>query len=562
MRGKVASLIAGLAGTAVALGVAVAAPLDTTITAKPPPFTNSDAATFAFTNETDPIEFRCRLDTGAEETCDSGKTYTGLSEGGHTFTVYGRRPGGGGDPGAAQSYSWTVDLTPPDTILDSGPPAATKDAGVSFVFHSEANAVFECSLNGAPFAACTSPRTFTGLGDGTRNFKIRAKDQAGNTDISPVDVTWSVDTTPPETTITKAPAGISSSQVVEFAATEPGTAECSVNGGAFAPCTSPNGVSAPDGPVSLAVRALDALGNVDPTPAVAAWMLDRSAPLSPLIEIEEDVSRPKSTNTKAKPAQRGTALFRTAPFQKARKLRVRWGNRDPGAVAFYDVSWKVWQPPQSSAPTGGPPWAQPKDPWKPLKLKTTATTATLTVDHDTSLCAVASATDPAGHQSAGAVTCTTVPRKATTLAASPAWSDHTGDGYFLGQFARGKVPYLRMNVAASLPTQYVRRVALLATKCASCGRVRVVMKAGSSPNVAGGKVAFDKTINLASSRTQKRQLILVHKFAPPVKPGADPISKLVGGLYDKLPIADRSWLFVFPLKHNEARIEAIGVSPY
>jgi hypothetical protein len=54
---------------------------------------------------------------------------------------------------------------------------------------------FECALDTDPFAACTSPATLTVL-DGAHTFRVRARDAAGNVDLTPASAAWSVDTTP------------------------------------------------------------------------------------------------------------------------------------------------------------------------------------------------------------------------------------------------------------------------------------------------------------------------------------------------------------------------------
>ena len=86
------------------------------------------------------------------------------------------------------------------------------------------------------------------------------------------------DTTPPETTITSAPPDPSNaaSAEFEFSSNESGSSfECSLNGGTFQRCTSPKGYpDLPEGRHTFEVRAIDAAGNPDPTPASHAWTVD------------------------------------------------------------------------------------------------------------------------------------------------------------------------------------------------------------------------------------------------------------------------------------------------
>src|SRR5205823_14552287 len=112
-------------------------------------------------------------------------------------------------------------------------------------------------------------------------FQVRATDAAGNTDPTPASYTWTVDTTPPPeatppgTTITAAPPARSgsSSASFSFTATEAGSSfACRLDGGAFAPCVSPRSYSALGfGDHNFEVRATDAAGNTDPTPASYTW---------------------------------------------------------------------------------------------------------------------------------------------------------------------------------------------------------------------------------------------------------------------------------------------------
>jgi chitodextrinase len=89
------------------------------------------------------------------------------------------------------------------------------------------------------------------------------------------------DAAPPETTITSAPSGESSSSsaAFAFAASEPASFGCSLDGQPFTACASPveySGLGA--GPHTFRVRAADLAGNVDATPAERSWIVSPNAP--------------------------------------------------------------------------------------------------------------------------------------------------------------------------------------------------------------------------------------------------------------------------------------------
>jgi hypothetical protein len=293
-----------------------------------------------------------------------------------------------------------IDITAPETAIDSGPSGTINVADATFTFSaSEAGASFECSLDGEAYAACTSPRSYINLSDGSHALQVRATDAAGNTDTTPANYTWAVDTTaptlsgvtpadgatnvtvadniqadfseavdvstingstftlgkqgsgqsvtatvsydaatrkakldpdadldpsatytavvkggssgvkdsagnplagdtawsfttaappppdttPPETTIDSGPSGTlsSSSASFTFSSNETGgTFWCKLDAGTFAACTTPktyDGLS--NGSHTLEVRATDAAGNTDATPASRTWMVDTTAPV-------------------------------------------------------------------------------------------------------------------------------------------------------------------------------------------------------------------------------------------------------------------------------------------
>ena len=124
----------------------------------------------------------------------------------------------------------TVDRTRPVTSIDAAPVASTNATGATFDFSaSEAGVSFQCRLDAASFASCSSPKSYSSLAQGAHTFDVQATDAAGNPEALPQTHTWTVDTTAPETSITANPSNPSSSSSTSFSftSTEPGsTFEC------------------------------------------------------------------------------------------------------------------------------------------------------------------------------------------------------------------------------------------------------------------------------------------------------------------------------------------------
>jgi hypothetical protein len=97
---------------------------------------------------------------------------------------------------------------PPHTTIDNGPPLQSNSATASFAFGGTGSAGFECKLNDAPFAPCTSPHTYNRLSDGTHTFTVQGIDNTGAPVGSPAEFTWVVDSTGPTLAPTLSPAAI------------------------------------------------------------------------------------------------------------------------------------------------------------------------------------------------------------------------------------------------------------------------------------------------------------------------------------------------------------------
>ena len=82
-------------------------PPDTLITSGPGALTNSTSATFTFASTKNDGAFACSLDSSPFVTCSSPKSYSALSNGGHTFSVRATDLVGNTDPSPA-AYGWNI----------------------------------------------------------------------------------------------------------------------------------------------------------------------------------------------------------------------------------------------------------------------------------------------------------------------------------------------------------------------------------------------------------------------------------------------------------------------
>jgi hypothetical protein len=257
---------------------------ETTLTRGPPARDNSVMAEFTFRSNESNISFDCALDNAGYLPCNSGQSFGPVGDGAHSFAVRARDRAGNLDASPAV-YAWSVDTSTPDTQILSAPVDASASTTATFTFISPdagSGATFQCSLDNTAFAACTSPRTVTGLTEGRHSFAVRVRDAVGNVDPTPATRSWTVDLSPPNTTLAGGPSGVEplASATFTFAANEAdSTFACSLDGAPFAPCTSPASfMTLAQGAHSFAVRATDVAGHVDPTPATRSWTVDTVAP--------------------------------------------------------------------------------------------------------------------------------------------------------------------------------------------------------------------------------------------------------------------------------------------
>lgn len=249
------------------------------LTGGPSGLTNTSSASFSFTSADATATFQCRLDTAAWSACSAPQGLTALADGPHTFAV--RAVDAAGNVEATPpSRTWTIDTVAPVTSITAGPTGTTAATSASLEFaSSELGSSFACRLDAGGWSPCNTPDALSALSNGSHTFDVRARDAAGNVDPTPPSRTWTVDDTPPDTTITAGPSGTSGPDATfEFTSSKPGsTFECRLGGGPWSGCSSPAQYSSLGaGQHTFDVRATDAVGNVDPTPASRTWPVDSS----------------------------------------------------------------------------------------------------------------------------------------------------------------------------------------------------------------------------------------------------------------------------------------------
>jgi hypothetical protein len=175
----------GQTGDPVARGwtVDTQAPPTPQIVQHPPTYTNETSATFGYTDAEAGVTYQCKVDGVAYRSCSNPVTLRGLRGNADGWIVfYVIAVDAAGNTSHSATFSWKIDQTaPPRPQLVQQPPNPSASTSATFAFvDRETGATFECALDGAAFAACTSPQTYTGLSAARHRFQVRAVDLAGN----------------------------------------------------------------------------------------------------------------------------------------------------------------------------------------------------------------------------------------------------------------------------------------------------------------------------------------------------------------------------------------------
>ena len=292
-------------GNTGAAGASVAYLLDLTpppapVVSGPPATGNTRAVSWSYTGEGTATctLLRDGVAVGGQFACGAaGFSTTLTADGSWTLQVaFTDAVGNRGPPGTSTPY--LLDTVAPAAPRTSGPTGPSQSRTPAWTVGTDAGTTTECRLvRGGTvvndWAACAGgfSADLTALPDGGYVLESRATDAAGNVSAVGASTPYVLDTTAPAAPVVTGPTGPSQLRTPSFTWTgEAGArAECQLTRdgvvvGGWVACTSGYAPSlAQDGTWTLAVRLVDAAGNVGDAASSGGYVLDTTAPAAPVV---------------------------------------------------------------------------------------------------------------------------------------------------------------------------------------------------------------------------------------------------------------------------------------
>ena len=268
--------------------------------------------------------YRHQLNGGgfsAETTATDFTPGTPLADGPHTLDVQERDAAGNWS--ASGSFLVTIDATPPNAPVVSGPASPTTDTTPTWTWVSGGgggNGSYRHQLNGGGFSAETTATNFTPgspLADGPHTLDVQERDAAGNWSASGSFLV-TVDTTPPNAPVVSGPASPTANTTptwtwVSGGGGGNGSYRHQLNGGGFsAETTATNftpGSPLADGPHTLEVQERDAAGNWSASGSFLVT-IDTSIPNAPVVSGPASPTNDTTPTWTWTPGGNGNGLYR------------------------------------------------------------------------------------------------------------------------------------------------------------------------------------------------------------------------------------------------------------
>lgn len=250
------------------------------------------------------------------------------------------------DPAPVPPIALAVSLTAPSATGVAG--AVTLAASVTSGTAARVEFLADGQLIGSDTTAAYSATwNSSTVPDGSVSLTARAVGSLGETAMS-AEQSVSVDNTAPDTAITSGPSGTVATDTASFSFAADGatTFQCSLNGSAWTACASPTAYQAlANATHTFSVRAADAMGNVDQTPAAGTWIVNVTSPTPTPTPTPTPVTCDRVAATNGSDSNAGTL---SAPYLTPQKLAntlaagqtgcLRGGTYSPATSYVLDVT--------------------------------------------------------------------------------------------------------------------------------------------------------------------------------------------------------------------------------
>ena len=216
--------------------------------------------------------------------------------------------------------AFTIDDAAPKVTIN-GVAVSAATARVTFS-SDDASAATACKLDGAAFAACTSPAEFSGLAHGSHTIVVQATDADGN--VGSATRTFVVDTRAPAVSIGQVAVSGDSATVAYSSDDASAAIKCKLDGAAFAGCASPAVFkNLASGAHTVVVQATDASGNVGSATRTFSIAPGAGNPSTPSGGDPADATAPKvRVSRTVRVSKRGIAAVRVTCPQAEVRCRV------------------------------------------------------------------------------------------------------------------------------------------------------------------------------------------------------------------------------------------------
>jgi Subtilase family len=169
------------------------------VTKGPATVDNESRPTFEF-SASQQVTFSCQIDGAAPQSCSSPYVApSALGDGQHGFAVVGTDAEG--RSGASNTYYFTVDTKAPRARIVGHPAKLVKTAKATYAARFKLTAdqspvTYYCQMDREPLRICGASTTMK-VKPGSHELKVRARDELGNTSVSPSTYRFRVKKTPP-----------------------------------------------------------------------------------------------------------------------------------------------------------------------------------------------------------------------------------------------------------------------------------------------------------------------------------------------------------------------------